>query len=288
MLRTSADPAGQDLRPLWRRFRTTRDPRLRDALIYRTVHLVRRIAGRLALRLPPHLEPSDLESAGILGLLAAIEAYDPDRDTEFASYAASRIRGAIIDDLRALDPISRSLRAKARHIERTVRTLQQELLREPTDEEIAARLEVSLDEYHDTLCKLRVSVHASADTTHIENAAADANPAAAAIEHTADPLDQVSLSQRRALLAAFIDQLPATERTVLSLYYHEELTMKEIAAVLDVTEARVSQIHTAAITRLRGRLRQRRLETDDLRIERQRPRVTPFHTTYLAQEARCW
>jgi len=112
--------------------------------------------------------------------------------------------------------------------------------------------------------------------------------AAALIEHTADPFDQVSLRQRRALLATLIDQLPVAERTVLSLYYHEELTMKEIAAVLEVTEARVSQIHTAAITRLRGRLRRRRLETDDLRIESRRPRAAPFQRTHLAQAARCW
>jgi RNA polymerase sigma factor for flagellar operon FliA len=286
MPRTSADPARRDLRPLWRQFRATRNPSLRDALIRATVHLVRRIAGRLALRLPPHLEHADLESAGIPGLLAAIETYDPDRDTEFATYAATRIRGAIIDDLRALDPISRSLRAKARHIEQTIRTLQQELLREPTDDEIAARLDVSLDEFHETLCNLRGSLHVSLHTTYVENAVDNAISVAALIEHTADPFDQVSLNQRRALLATFIEHLPKSERTVLSLYYHEELTMKEIAAVLDVTEARVSQIHTAAITRLRGRLRHRRLETDDLRIE-YHPRATQLQGRSLAQQTQC-
>jgi len=149
---------------LWRRFRATRDPDLRDALIRRAIGLVRSVAGRLALRLPRHLCLDDLEAAGVLGLLAAVEAYDPSKEVEFAAYAQQRIRGAILDELRGLDPLPRSLRQKGRGIERAIAALQQRLMRAPTDDEIAAHMGVPLDLLHHTLHDLRgglqVSLHA--------------------------------------------------------------------------------------------------------------------------------
>ncbi len=258
----------EDLRPLWRRFRTTRDPELRDRLIRETVGLVRKVAGRLALRLPPHVELDDLESAGIPGLLAAVEAYDPDKDVDFATYAQVRIRGAILDELRLLDPLPRSLRDKARQIERTSARLEQELLRAATDQEIAGALGMALETYHRVLYELRGGLHLSLDSTSGGDDVEDGGDAPPITdERGADPWQAMALKERKALLGSIIDGLPGNERTVLSLYYYEELTMKEIAAVLEVSESRVSQIHSAALLRIRGRLRQRRLQSEDLSVQ---------------------
>ena len=257
----------EDLRPIWRRFRACRDTELRDRLIRETIGLVRKVAGRLALRLPPHVELDDLESAGIPGLLAAIEAYDPDKDVDFATYAQVRIRGAILDELRMLDPLPRSLRDKARQIERTSARLEQELLRAADDREIAEALGMEMETYHRVLYELRGGLHLSLDGgAPGEDADEGAEPPSITDERAADPWQCMALKERKALLGEIIDRLPANERTVLSLYYYEELTMKEIAAVLEVSESRVSQIHSAALLRIRGRLRQRRLQAEDLTV----------------------
>ncbi len=262
-----------DLRPLWRRFRATHDPELRDRLIRETVGLVRKVAGRLALRLPPHVELDDLESAGIPGLLAAVEAYDPDKDVDFATYAQVRIRGAILDELRMLDPLPRSLRDKARQIERTSARLEQELLRAPDDREIADALGMDLETYHRVLYELRGGLHLSLDSggPGAEEGEEGGEPPPITDERAGDPWQCMALKERKALLGTIIDGLPTNERTVLSLYYYEELTMKEIAAVLEVSESRVSQIHSAALLRIRGRLRQRRLQSEDLSVRQVSP-----------------
>jgi RNA polymerase sigma factor for flagellar operon FliA len=258
-----------DLRPLWRQFRATRDPDVRDALIRQTVGLVRRVAGRLALRLPPHVEVDDLESAGIPGLLAAIENYDPDKDVEFATYAQVRIRGAILDDLRSMDTLPRSVRDRARHIDRARAALEQRLLRSPEDHEIAAHLQMDLETYHQVLYELRGGLQVSLDATgsaRSDDGEDAPGPHAVAERGAADPWQAMALKARQVFLGEIIDALPGAERTVLSLYYYEELTMKEIAEVLGVSESRVSQIHGAALRRLRGRLRRSRLEAEDLAV----------------------
>jgi len=260
---------------LWRRFRATRDPDLRDALIRRAIGLVRSVAGRLALRLPRHLCLDDLEAAGVLGLLAAVEAYDPSKEVEFAAYAQQRIRGAILDELRGLDPLPRSLRQKGRGIERAIAALQQRLMRAPTDDEIAAHMGVPLDLLHHTLHDLRgglqVSLHAGWPGAGDEDeGGGDLLPEPAG--HAPGPWETLALKDRRALLGGIIDELPEAERTVLSLYYYEELTMREIGEVLEVSESRVSQIHSAALIRIRARLRRRRLSPEDLRVTERRQR----------------
>ena len=264
-----------DLGPLWRRFRSSRDPDLRDALIRETIGLVRKVAGRLALRLPPHVELDDLESAGIPGLLAAVESYDPDTNVEFAAYAQVRIRGAILDELRSLDILPRSLREKARHIERAARLLEQRLRRTPEDHEVAAYLDMDLDVYHRVLYELRGGLQVSLDVGWASGGDEDeegGGPPAIAEAGAPDPWHAMALKERQALLGEMIDQMPTNERTVLSLYYYDELTMKEIAAVLEVSESRVSQIHSAALRRIRNRLRQRRLDAKDLAVA---PHATP-------------
>ncbi len=256
----------RDLRPLWRRFRATRDPAVRDSLIRETVWLVRRVAGRLAVRLPAHLELADLEAAGVPGLLAAIESFDPAKEVDFSAYAQPRIRGAILDELRSLDPLSRSLRVKARRIERAVAALEQRLLRPPADQEVAAELGLDLETYHRTLLELRGGLHVSLES----RAPGDGGEGdggglrAARDERSPDPWVALALKERRAILGEIIEALPETERLVLSLYYCEELTMKEVGAVLEVSESRVSQIHSAALARIRRQLRRRRLEAQDL------------------------
>jgi RNA polymerase sigma factor for flagellar operon FliA len=259
----------EDLRPLWRRFRASRDPDLRDTLIRHTIGLVRRVAGRLALRLPPHVELDDLESAGIPGLLAAIEGYDPDKDVEFAAYAQVRIRGAILDELRSMDILPRSLREKARHIDGATALLEQRLKRSPEDHEVAAYLDMDLDVYHRVVYELRGGLQVSLDVGRSGGSDDDeegGEPPAVAEQATPDPWHAMALKDRKVLLGAIIDELPTNERTVLSLYYYDELTMKEIAAVMEVSESRVSQVHTAALRRIRARLQRRKLQSDDLAI----------------------
>jgi RNA polymerase sigma factor for flagellar operon FliA len=272
-----ARPGGgvkDDLRPLWRRFRISRDPDLRDTLIRETIGLVRKVAGRLALRLPPHVELDDLESAGIPGLLAAIEAYDPDMEVDFAAYAQVRIRGAILDELRSLDTLPRSLREKARRIDRATMLLEQRLLRAPSDHEIAEYLGMDLDAYFRVLYELRGGLQLSLDSGRPGGGEAEeetGDPPTLAERGTPDPWRALALNERRAILGSIIDQLPQSERTMLSLYYYEELTMKEIAAVLDVSESRVSQIHSAALLHLRSRLQRQRLTATDLTLHEDVP-----------------
>jgi len=264
----------EDLRPLWRRFRLTRDPELRDRLIRSSISLVRKVAGRLALRLPPHLDLDELEAAGVPGLLAAVESFDPDKDVDFAAYAQARIRGAILDELRNLDPLSRSLRAKARRIESAIGVLEQRLLRPPSDDEVAAHLGLPLDELHRVLQELRLGLHVSLDGGRGGEADAPGSGPPVLVEsHAADPWEQLAAKERQALLGQLIDELPGSEGLVLSLYYVEELTMKEIGQVLAVSESRVSQIHNAALLRLRSRLRRRRLQAEDLRTEAREPHL---------------
>lgn len=269
-----ATAQGQDeeVVALWRRFRATRDPDLRETLIRRYIGLVRSVAGRLALRLPPHLCLDDLEAAGVLGLLAAIEAYDPSKEVEFGAYAQQRIRGAILDELRGLDPLPRSLREKGRGIERAAAALQQRLMRAPTDDEIAAHLGIPLATLHHTLHDLRggLQVPLRAGWPGAEDDDGDGGLLPEPAGHAPGPWETLALKERRAVLGRVIDELPDAERTVLSLYYYEELTMKEIGAVLEVSESRVSQIHSAALIRIRARLRRRQLSPEDLRVAERR------------------
>jgi RNA polymerase sigma factor FliA len=257
----------QNLLSLWRRFRMTRDPNLRDTLIAATINLVRKIAGRLARRLPPHLDHRELEAAGMPGLLAAIEGYDPDRDASFDTYAAPRIRGAIIDELRSLDPLTRPLRVKARRIDQAIHCLEQELMRPPTDSEVAKRLHIPLESYHDILATLRWGLHVSIDTVPTRWAPSDPGLPRIQDRRTPDPFICTALNDRDALLAILIEGLPSTEGMVLSLYYYNDMNMKDIGKVLDLSESRVSQIHNSAIGRLRVRLRHRRMNSDDLHIQ---------------------
>jgi RNA polymerase sigma factor for flagellar operon FliA len=276
--------AQEEARTLWRRYRASRDPGLREQLIRQHIGLVRKVAGRLALRLPPHVSVQDLESAGVPGLLAAVEQFDPDKEVDFAVYAQTRIRGAILDDLRSLDPLPRSLRERAREIDRAIRTLEQRWLRSVTDAEVADFLGLSLENYHQLLFDLRGGIQVSLDGggSGAGEGEEDGRVLPAVVDDRApDAWRALALKERQGLLGSIIDALPATERTVLSLYYYEELTMREIGAVLEVSESRVSQIHSAAVLRIRSRLRRQGMGSSELAVA-QKPTVSQGGVAYVS------
>lgn len=265
----SVDGLMEITREDWREYRCTKDPRLRDLLITANIALVRKVAGRLSLQLPSCVELGDLESAGAVGLLSAVEGYDPEQEAEFATYAQHRIRGAILDDLRAQDFAPRSLRAKAREMERTLFKLEGTLEREPTDDEMATALGMEQDAYLRQLGEIRGMVLISLNEPGTEADGSESDRLTRELPDPAprDPFTAVALKERVRLLGGIIERLPDQERLVLTLYYFEELTMKEIGRVLEVTESRVSQIHTSAILRMRTKLLRVKLQRDDLITE---------------------
>ena len=253
----------------WRNYRQTRDPAVRDALIEKHLVLVKYAAARIAGRLPAHFRLDDLYSAGLVGFLGAVEDYDPERNVEFAAYAAPRIRGAILDDLRRLDCVPRRVRRLSREATRALATLTNSLGRQPTDEEIAAEMGIELAAYERLLNEGVTLLSLDGMSSDDDKAPIDVleDPDAP------DPVAMLEAGERRKLLARFVDKLPDRERQVLALYYHEELTMHEIGTVLGVTESRVSQIHSSAILRLQAALRRERVGTRTLAGAERRLRV---------------
>ncbi len=242
---------------LWREYRAKGDPAIRDRLIVTYAPLVKYVAGRLGSGLPAHVDDEDLVSYGLLGLIGAIERYDPERDVKFETYAIARIRGAIIDELRALDWVPRSVRSRARDIERAIAELEAKLARVPTDEEIAAKLGLTTEELDESLSEIgRSSIAALDELWTISGTSGDQVALIDTIEDPEAPDPQGSLSQTelREAIADAIARLPEREKLVVTLYYYEELTLREIGEVLGVTESRVSQLHTKAILRLKARL----------------------------------
>ncbi|HEY2072666.1 MAG TPA: RNA polymerase sigma factor WhiG [Gaiellaceae bacterium] len=246
-----------EMQTLWREYRANGDPAIRDRLIVTYAPLVKYVAGRLGSGLPAHVDDEDLVSYGLLGLIGAIERYDPDRDVKFETYAIARIRGAIIDELRALDWVPRSVRSRARDIERAIAELEAKLARVPTDEEIATKLGLTEEELDEALSEIsRSSIAALDELWTISGSSGDQVALIDTIEDPEAPDPQGSLSQveLREAIADAIARLPEREKLVVTLYYYEELTLREIGEVLGVTESRVSQLHTKAILRLKARL----------------------------------
>ena len=245
------------MQTLWVEFRKSRDKRLRDRLILNYAPLVKYVAGRLGSGLPAHVDEGDLVSYGLLGLIGAIERYDPDRDVKFETYAIARIKGSIIDELRAMDWVPRSVRARARDIERAVAELEARLGRAPTDEEISEKLGVTQEELDDSLSEIsRSSIAALDELWTISSSGGDTVALIDTIEDTQGPEPQSALAQTelKEAIGEAIARLPEREKLVVTLYYYEELTLREIGEVLGVTESRVSQLHTKAILRLKARL----------------------------------
>jgi RNA polymerase sigma factor for flagellar operon FliA len=248
---------GIELQDLWRRYKSSSDERARERLVAAYAPLVKYVAGRMGSALPAHVEEADLISYGLEGLISAIERFDPGRDIRFETYAIARIRGAIIDELRTLDWVPRSVRARAREFERVNSKLEARLHRAPTDEEMASELEISVKELQDALLQISSStivaldeLWAVSDSTGDRVSLLDT----LADDGAADPQALVERSSFRDRIADAIVALPEREKIVIALYYYENLTLREIGEILGVTESRVSQLHTKAVLRLRSKL----------------------------------
>ena len=245
-----------DTQSLWLEYRRTREKAIRDRLILTYAPLVKFVAGRLGSGLPTHVDENDLVSYGLLGLIGAIERYDPERDVKFETYAMARIKGSIIDELRAMDWVPRSVRSRARDIERAMSQLEAQLHRAPTDEELAAKLGMSEDELAESLNEISRTSIAALDEMWTVSSSGDQISLIDTIEDTSGPEPQAALAQTelKEALAEAIARLPEREKLVVTLYYYEELTLREIGEVLGVTESRVSQLHTKAVLRLKASL----------------------------------
>ncbi|MBQ3451457.1 MAG: FliA/WhiG family RNA polymerase sigma factor [Selenomonadaceae bacterium] len=237
----------KDMTALWLKYRENKTVELRNEIAEYYLPLVRIVCGRLAVSLPPHLDKDDLLSSGFFGLLDAIDRFDVTRNIKFETYAGVRIRGAMIDYLRSKDWIPVSMRQRIRKYEQTVCRLENELGRAATDEDLAAALEISLEE-------LATLVNQCNSATVIPLEDYLKTDAAEAID--TNPANSTELFELKETLAKAIERLPERERLVVSLYYYEEMTLKEISLVMHLTEARISQLHTKAIMRMRGYLAQ--------------------------------
>jgi len=254
----SVDAALEDL---WRRFKETGDPQLRERLILHYSPLVKYVAGRVGVGLPPNIEQADLVSYGIFGLIDAIEKFDLSRSIKFETYAISRIRGAIIDELRAIDWIPRSVRFKAREVERAYATLEASLHRTPSEAEVAAELGISLGELHQLFSQVSfVNVLALDELLGSGGERGDKVSLGDTLEDTRaeDPVAAFESEETKYLLARAINLLPEREKIVVTLYYYEGLTLAEIGQVLGVTESRICQMHTKAVLQLRAKLNEAR------------------------------
>jgi RNA polymerase sigma factor for flagellar operon FliA len=252
----TVDESASDIAELWLEYKEGGTSVARERLILHYSPLVKFVAGRVAAGLPQNIEQSDLVSYGIFGLIDAIDKFDPGRGYKFETYAISRIKGAIIDELRSIDWVPRSVRAKARAIERAYSKLENELRRSPDDKEVAAELGVTEDELATTLGQISFVGVVALD--ELLSAGSERGSGATVGDTIAggghDPVEAFESEEMRQVLADAINRMPDRERLVLTLYYYEGLTLAEIGNVLGVTESRVCQIHTKAIFQLRSRL----------------------------------
>lgn len=245
------------LAQVWRDYKKANDLQARDLLIDTYVPLVKYVAGRLAINLPSNVELDDLESLGFFGLLDALEKFDENRNVKFETYASTRIRGAIIDGLRAMDWVPRGTRARAKELETRIYDLTNELGRNPSDAEVAAALDLSTERYYELLDEVKGTTLFSLDEAiTTDRPGQGVKMADLVVDQDQPSLDQNLLQEETVEeLAKAISELSEREQLVLSLYYHDELTLKEIGHVLEVSESRVSQIHTKAILTLQGKLK---------------------------------
>jgi len=242
---------------LWIQYRKTRDMKIRENFIKQYAPLVKYVAGKVAVGMPHNVEFDDLVGFGVFGLLDAIDKFDPDKNVKFKTYAVTRIRGAIFDELRSIDWVPRSVRQKTREVEDAIGSLEARLGRTATDQEIARALGLSEEEYLKTLQKISGTSMLSINEVWYSGDENDKVSIGDSIESPAS-LNPEVIAERdeiRRVIVEAINELPDKEKKILVLYYFEDLTLKEIGQVLDVTESRVSQLHTKAIMRLRFKLR---------------------------------
>jgi RNA polymerase sigma factor for flagellar operon FliA len=253
MTEVTQEPDRTSVEALWERFKASADAGIRERLILHYSPLVKYVAGRVGAGLPRSVDQNDLASYGLFGLIDAIDKFEPDRGFKFETYAINRIKGAILDELRALDWVPRSVRSRARRIETAVAELEHKLQRSPTEEEIAADVEMDIEELRDALAEIGRSGIAALD----EFVSSDSSTSMG--EMIADPSGispegAFQAEETRRGLVDALNRLPDRERLVVTLYYYEGMTLAEIGEVLGVTESRVCQIHAKTMMSLRNRL----------------------------------
>jgi RNA polymerase sigma factor FliA len=255
-----AEPEGsaEALVNLWRAYKEESSPSAREQLIVHYAPLVKYVASRVATGLPANVEQADLVSYGIFGLIDALEKFDRSREIKFETYAIPRIRGAIIDELRSLDWVPRSVRYKAREVDKAYTELEARLKRAPSDVEIAEHLGISAYELHDIMTQISFVTVAALE--EVVSAGADRGESLSLLDTLADvgatdPMSGLEGGEMRIMLSTAINGLSEREKIVITLYYFEGLTLAEIGNVLGVTESRVCQIHTKAVGQLRNNLR---------------------------------
>ncbi|HOJ80780.1 MAG TPA: FliA/WhiG family RNA polymerase sigma factor [Clostridiales bacterium] len=246
----------KNIKEIWKKYQETRDPALRETLILTYSHLIKYIAGRLNIYFGSNVEYEDLISYGVFGLIDAIDKYDMNKGVKFETYASLRIRGAIIDSIREMDWVPRSLRQKCKELEKAYWEVENELGRSATDKDIADKLNISVEELHKLLNEVNVSSLISLEDFLEQNYEIGVEPTSGRRQDR--PEYEAEINELSEILGNAIDKLPEKEKMVLTLYYYEELTLKEISAIMKVSESRISQLHTKAIMRLRGKLARQR------------------------------
>jgi RNA polymerase sigma factor for flagellar operon FliA len=249
------DRASDDhVRELWEKFKATGDVTARDALILNYSPLVKFVAGRVGVGLPRNVEQSDLISYGIFGLIDAIDKFDLERGFKFETYAISRIKGSILDELRALDWVPRSVRARAREIERSLAELEHREKRSVSEEELASHMDMAVEDLQSNLAEISTLGLVALDELLSPERGSSAIGDVVPDQKGMDPETAFQVEEMKRVLADIIGRLPDRERLVVTLYYYEGLTLAEIGRVLGVTESRVCQIHTKAVMSLRNRM----------------------------------
>jgi RNA polymerase sigma factor for flagellar operon FliA len=259
--RTQSFPDADSLTAAWRKFRATGDDDIRNRLLEHYLYLVRFNAERIGAKLPDEVDVDDLMSAGVFGLVDAIDAFDLDRGVKFETYCAARIRGAILDELRNMDWVPRLVRHRAHKLAHATRTLEAELGRIPHDEEIARRLKMSKPQFQKLLRDANAISLISLSRKYTDP---DSQRDVFEIDVLPDDrsCDPVLEAQKRDVRELVTRGLSRAERLIVVLYYYEQMTMKQIGQTLDLSESRVSQMHSAILTRLRGQLQARRRELE--------------------------
>jgi len=241
---------------LWTLFKENRDPKIRDMFVKQYAPLVKYVAGKVAMGMPHNVEFDDLVGFGVFGLFDAIKKFDPDKHVKFKTYAVTRIRGAIFDELRSIDWVPRSVRQKSREIEDTIHRLESSLGRAASDQELANEMRMTTKEFQKTMMKISgTSILSLNDVWYT----GDDNDKVSIVDSIESPSSLnpdiiVEKGEIKRVIIQAITELPEKEKKVLVLYYYEDLTLKEIGKILEVTESRISQLHTKAIMRLRSKL----------------------------------
>ena len=249
-----ADEVEAGIVALWRAYGERRDPALRERLVLHYAPLVKYVAGRVGTGLPAHVDVGDLVQSGIFGLVDAIDRFEPERGLKFETYAMQRIRGGILDDLRAQDWVPRSVRSRAREVERALERLEARLLRTASDAEVADELGLSVSDLRDLYAQLQLTSVVALDELVTVGRGGTSLAETLPDDSVPDPGAVMDGVESRRLLAQAVSQLVERDRVVVTLYYFENLTLAEIGKVLGVTESRVCQLHTRAVLRLRTKL----------------------------------